>query len=184
MTSDSKVNDPTATRARPARRIGLMPQPVRRTVLVLHVMTAVGWLGVTFADLALGATALTTDSPELQHSMLNALGVIADVVLIPIAWIAFATGLLLALGTKWGLVRHKWVLTKFLLTTVVVLLTTFSLVPELQSRRDAVETTAADQLVTLDDMALVSAGIVSTSVYTICVLLSVVKPWGRTRWGR
>ncbi|OLF17389.1 hypothetical protein BU204_12090 [Actinophytocola xanthii] len=161
-----------------------MPPPVRKTVLVLHVITAVGWLGVTFGDLALGATALLTDDPELQHAMLRGLGVIADVVLIPIAWAAFLTGLLLALGTKWGLVRHKWVLTKFVLTTVVVLLTTFSLVPELKSRRDAVEGSAADQLVPLDEMSMISAGIVSTSIYTICVVLSLVKPWGRTRWGR
>jgi hypothetical protein len=172
------------TESKPASRIGRMPPPVRKTVLVLHVMTAVGWLGVTFADLALGTTALTTDSPEIQHAMLHALGVIADVVLIPIAWSAFLTGLLLALGTRWGLIRYKWVLTKFLLTTLVVTLTTFTLTPELKARRDAVESTGADQLVPLDEMSMISAGIVSTSVYTICVLLSVVKPWGRTRWGR
>ncbi|GAB3433987.1 hypothetical protein [Actinophytocola sediminis] len=182
MTIESKATDNAA--AKPARRLGLMPPPVRKTVLVLHVMTAVGWLGVTFADVVLGAAVLTTDSPDLQHGILLALGVIADVLLIPIAWTAFLTGLLLALGTKWGLIRYKWVLTKFLLTTLVVTLTTFSLAPELQSRRDAVENTAGDQLVPLDDMAMISAGIVSTSIYTICVLLSVVKPWGRTRWGR
>jgi hypothetical protein len=172
------------TESKPASRAGLMPPPVRKTVLVLHVMMAVGWLGVTFADLALGATALTTDSPQLQHAMLLALGVMADFVLIPIAWAAFLTGLLLALGTRWGLVRYKWVLTKFLLTVLVVTLTTFALTSELKSRRDAVESTGADQLVSLDEMSMISAGIVSTSIYTICVLLSIVKPWGRTRWGR
>lgn len=184
MTTESQTAGRTPGKARQARRLPLMPPPVRKTVLVLHVITAVGWLGVTIADVALGATALTTDRPELQHAMFRALGVIADFVLIPIAWTAFLTGLLLALGTKWGLIRHKWVLTKFLLTTLVVLLTTFSLVPGLTSQRDAVESAAADQLVATDPNSMISAGIVSTTIYTMCVLLSIVKPWGRTRWGR
>ncbi len=161
-----------------------MPPPARKTVLVLHVIAAVGWLGVTFANVALGATLLTTNDPQVQHAMFRALGVVADFVLIPIAWTAFLTGLLLALGTKWGLIRHKWVLTKFLLTTLVVLLTTFSLVPGLKSQRDAAEVAAADQLLVTDPNSMISAGVVSTTIYTICVLLSIVKPWGRTRWGR
>lgn len=187
MTTESEAAGQASGRTKPDRRIPRMPPPVRKTVLVLHVISAVGWLGVTFANLALGVTVLTTDEPEVQHAMFRALGVIAGVVLIPIAWSAFLTGLLLALGTRWGLVRHKWVLTKFLLTVLVVSLTTFSLVPELTMRRDTVENTEPGRLVPLefeDQMGMVSAGIVSTSVYTICVLLSIFKPWGRTRWGR
>lgn len=187
MTTESQTAGPTTGRTGRTRRLALMPQRVRKTVLVLHVITAVGWLGVTFADLALGVTALTTDRPEIQHAMFQALGVIATFVLIPIAWSAFLTGLLLALGTKWGLIRHKWVLTKFLLTTVVVTLTTFSLTPGLKERRAEVEATPADQLLLLevdDRSGMISAGIVSTSIYVICVLLSILKPWGRTRWGR
>lgn len=187
MTTESQTAEPARGRSAPARRFPLMPPPVRKTVLVLHVMTAVGWLGVTFADLALGVTALTTDRPEVQHAMFQALGVIATFILIPIAWSAFLTGLLLALGTKWGLIRYKWVLTKFLLTTLVVTLTTFSLTPGLKARREEVEATPADQLLLLevdDRSGMISAGIVSTSIYVICVLLSILKPWGRTRWGR
>jgi hypothetical protein len=187
VTTESKAAGGTSGRPTRARRLGQMPPTVRKGVLVLHVMASVGWLGVTFADLALGVTVLTTDRPEIQHAMFRALGVIADVVLIPIAWSAFLTGLLLALGTKWGLVRYKWVLTKFLLTTLVVTLTTFSLTPGLKERRDAVEAAPPDQLTPLgfgDEMGMISAGIISTSIYTTCVLLSVFKPWGRTPWGR
>jgi len=184
VTTDSETAGRTPARAKQARRTAPMPPPVRKTVLVLHVIAAVGWLGVTFANVALGATLLTTNDPQVQHAMFRALGVVADFVLIPIAWTAFLTGLLLALGTKWGLIRHKWVLTKFLLTTLVVLLTTFSLVPGLKSERDAAEIAAADQLLVTDPNSMISAGVVSTTIYTICVLLSIVKPWGRTRWGR
>lgn len=187
MSTESETEKRSPGRDTAARKSGRMPQPVRKIVLVLHVMLAVGWLGVTFADLALGVTVLTTDDPELQHAMFRALGVIADVLLIPIAWSAFLTGLLLALGTRWGLVRHKWVLTKFLLTTLVVTLTTFSLTPGLKERRDTVENSPSGELIPLefdDRMGMISAGIISTSIYVICVLLSILKPWGRTRWAR
>jgi hypothetical protein len=163
-----------------------MPPTVRKTVLSLHVIVAVGWLGVTFGDVTLGLTAILTDTPAVQHSMFRALGTIADVLLLPIAWLAYGTGLLLALGTRWGLVRHKWVLVKFLLTTLTVGLTTFSLVPGLKTMRDTVNDTPADQLVPLgaaEVSGLITAGIVSTTCYVTAVVLSIFKPWGRTRWG-
>jgi hypothetical protein len=163
-----------------------MPPTVRKTVQSLHVIVAVGWLGLTFGDVTLGVTAVVTDTPSVQHAMFRALGTIADVLLLPIAWVAYATGILMALGTRWGLVRHKWVLTKFLLTTLTVALTTFSLVPGLKTMRDTVNATPADELVpmsTADVSGLVSAAVVSTTCYTICVVLSIFKPWGRTRWG-
>lgn len=163
-----------------------MPPTVRKTVLTVHVIVAVSWLGLTFGDVTLGLTAIVTDTPAVQHAMFRALGTIADVLLLPIAWLAYGTGILLALGTRWGLVRHKWVLTKFVLTTVTVGLTTFSLVPGLKTMRDTVDATPVDELVPLsaaDISGLITAGIVSTSCYTIAVALSIFKPWGRTRWG-
>jgi len=163
-----------------------MPPTVRKTVLVLHVIVAVSWLGLTFGDVTLGVAAVVADTPEVQHAMFRALGTIGDVLLLPIAWLAYGTGILLALGTRWGLVRHKWVLTKFALTTLTVALTTFSLVPGLKTMRDTVNATPADQLVRLSGAVirrLRTAGIVSTTCYTTCVVLSIFKPWGRTRWG-
>ena len=164
-----------------------MPPKVRRTVLVLHIIAAVSWLGLTFADVTLAITAMASENPEVRHAMFRALGTIADILLIPVAWTAFLTGLLLALGTQWGLLRHKWVLTKFCLTVLTVALTTFSLVPGLKGMRDEVNATPAGELVQLetsDVTALISAGIISTTIYTTCVVLSVFKPWGRTKRGR
>jgi hypothetical protein len=174
-------------KVRPARRTAPMPPPVRKTVVVLHTILSVGWLGVTFADVTLVITAIAADGTEVREAMFRALGVIADYLLIPLAWGAFLTGLLLSLGTRWGLVKHTWVLTKFCLTTLAVALTTFSLVPGLKDLRDQVEATPAGHVFPLDNREVVSllvAGVISTSIYTICVILSAFKPWGRTRWGR
>ena len=158
-------------------------RPVRRSLLVLHVITSVGWLGVTLADLALAVTVATTTDPLLQHSVYRVLEVIGTVVLLPISASAFLTGVALSLGTPWGLVRHRWVLIKFVLTAVTVALTYLSLVPGLREAGDIVANTAPGELANVQESNLLVAACVSTSVYTFNVVLSVVKPFGRTRRG-
>jgi hypothetical protein len=44
------------------------------------------------------------------------MGIFSDTLIIPINLAVLITGLVLSLGTQWGLLRYYWVLTKFLLT--------------------------------------------------------------------
>jgi hypothetical protein len=168
--------------AAPARK--RMPPPVRKILLVLHVVTSVGWLGLSTGYLALGITAWTTDRPVVQHGLFRALAVLGDYLVLPISLLAFTTGILLGLGTQWGLLRHKWVLVKFLLTLLAVLLTPFSFLAGVHSSVDIVDRTPLDQFAVIDFNGLISAGVVSSSMYITCVLLSVFKPWGRTAYGK
>ena len=41
-------------------------------------------------------------------------------VIVPLGCLAFLTGLLMSLGTSWGLVRHYWVLIALVLTTLAL----------------------------------------------------------------
>ncbi|HEY0454030.1 hypothetical protein [Actinophytocola sp.] len=179
----------TAVRApdKAGRRFPKMPPPVRKAVLVLHVLSAVSWLGLTIGNMTLSVTATATTNPAVQVGLFHALDVFGEVLMIPVAWTAFATGLLVSLGTHWGLVRHKWVLTKFLITSVTVLLTTFLLTPGFKELGDIADRTPPGQLVDQavgDTMGLIAPGIVSGTCYLTCLVLSIYKPWGRTRWGK
>lgn len=159
-------------------------KPVRRSLLVLHVITSVGWLGISLANIPLALTAYNTSDPQLQHSVYRVLEVVGNVVILPISLSAFITGVLLSIGTQWGLLRHRWVLIKLLLTLGTVLMTYLSLVPGLRESSAIVADTAPGRLAAIDGSGLVSAAFVSTSIYTFNVVLSVLKPWGRTRWGK
>ncbi|ONI89559.1 hypothetical protein ALI22I_15805 [Saccharothrix sp. ALI-22-I] len=146
---------------------GMKPK-VRKLWLVLHVVSSVGWLGVTVGMLVLALAAF--DAPQLYEAM----SLLGDLVVLPLALTALGTGVVLSLGTKWGLVKYRWVLVKFVLTVVAVVATTFSLRSGLHEAADGVVGAAgADVLV---------ASCVSLTLYTFNTVLSVFKPWGRTRW--
>lgn len=154
-----------------------LSRPVRRWTLVLHVVVSVGWLGVDLTVLTLGATALVTGDDAMRHAAYVAMDLVGGTLLVPIALLALTTGLLLSLGTRWGLVRHWWVLVKFGITTVAATLTIFLLRPGL----DEAARTGLDELVQ-ERVNLVIAPTVALTLYTTATVLSVLKPWGRTRW--
>ncbi|QFZ22441.1 hypothetical protein [Saccharothrix syringae] len=144
-----------------------MKPPARKSWLLLHVISSVGWLGVTVANLVLALSAFT--APHLYQAM----ALLGDRVVLPLALTALVTGLVLSLGTKWGLVKHKWVLAKFVVTVVAVAATTFSLRGTLHDAAAGVQGAGVSAL---------SASCVSLALYTFATVISVFKPWGRTRW--
>lgn len=161
-----------------------LPKTYRRVLLTLHVITSVGWLGLSLANLSLAITVVNTSDPRIQHSVYRVLEIVGNTVILPVSLSAFVTGLLLSLGTQWGLIRHRWVLVKFGLTLLTVLLTWFSLVPGLREASAVIDGLSPDQLAPMDKSGLLSAACVSTTIYTFNVVVSYFKPWGRTRWGR
>lgn len=171
-----------------SRRASWLPQPLRKAVLVVHVAASVSWLGLSLGLLTLAATAVTTSDPALVRGSYLAAGRFGEVLFAPVSVIAFATGVVLALGTKWGLVRHWWVLAKFVLTLVPLILTFLSLRPGLAVLAEAANTMTDADLASFansaDAINMVVAPSVASTMYLSSTILSVTKPWGRTRWGR
>ncbi|MGX1882397.1 DUF2269 domain-containing protein [Streptomyces sp. NPDC055287] len=151
-----------------------LPRPARRALLVTHVAASVGWLGLTIGLLALGITAYTTGSPTTTRAAYTSMKVFGDWLVAPVALLSLATGLVLSLGTPWGLARHRWVWVKFWLTLITGAATVFALRPAIS---------AAAALGT-PDSSLVAAPVVASSAYFFMTAISVLKPWGLTRRGR
>ncbi|MBA2811090.1 DUF2269 domain-containing protein [Streptomyces sp. KM273126] len=155
-------------------------RPARRALLVVHVAASAGWLGLTLGLLALGIAAATTGSEVTVESSVRAMKLFADWLLLPVAFLTLLSGLVLSLGTVWGLARHRWVYTKFWLTLATTTATVFALRPGVNS---AVAAVAAGR--PLPDAGDVLYGpIVSLSAYVFMTVISVLKPWGLTRRGR
>jgi hypothetical protein len=155
-------------------------RPARRALLVVHVITSAGWLGLTLGLLALGVTAATTGSPVVTEASYRSMKVFADWLIAPLSLLTLLTGLVLSLGTPWGLAQHRWVFTKFWMTLVTTGLSIFALRPEVT---DAVAQAVAGGAVA-DQYALVIAPSVSLSAYTFMTVISVLKPWGLTKRGQ
>lgn len=138
------------------------------------------WLGLTLGLLALGTTAATTGSAVAVEASVRAMKLFADWLLLPVAFLTLLSGLVLSLGTVWGLARHRWVVTKFWLTLATTTATVFALRPGVDA---AVAAVGAGQ--PLPDAGDVLFGpVVSLTAYVFMTAISVLKPWGPTRRGR
>jgi len=107
-------------------------------------------------------------------------------VLVPLSFASLLTGIVQSLGTAWGLFRHYWVTVKLLITVfaTVVLLTYMRTLDSLASA--AAKTTFSTTDLgghhgAASPVVHASAAIV---LLLVCVVLSVYKPWGRTRYGQ
>ena len=90
----------------------------RKAVLTAHVASSVGWLGAVVAYIALDVTAVTSRDAQLVRASYLAMEVTAQWVVVPLALASVLIGVVNALGTHWGLLRHWWVVVKLLLTLV------------------------------------------------------------------
>lgn len=90
----------------------------RKALLATHVLASVGWIGAVLIYLALGIAAVTSSDATLVRAAYVAMDWAAWVVLVPLAVASLVTGVVQSLVTKWGLVRHYWVIFKLVITVV------------------------------------------------------------------
>ncbi len=168
---------------RTAERRRRLTPTARKWLLVTHIVVSVGWLGLNVGNLTLAITGLSTDDPTTQHAVFQAMYVVGGTLLIPVSLLAFASGVSLALLTHWGLFRYRWVIVKFSLTLIAVVLLPLSLLPGLRELSELMSATPADELADLGASGpqILAAGLVSTTMYVTNAVLSVLKPWGRTK---
>jgi hypothetical protein len=95
-----------------------MGPAVRKLVLTVHLLASLGWVGAAAAYLVLGAAAAAGRDPETVRAAWIAMELIGWSALVPLSIGALATGLVLSLGTAWGLFRHYWVVLSLALTLV------------------------------------------------------------------
>ncbi|MFI2510830.1 DUF2269 family protein [Streptomyces sp. NPDC018972] len=157
-----------------------LSRPARRAHLVIHVLASAGWLGLTAGLLALGVTANTTGSAAAVEASVRAMKLFADWLLLPVAFLTLTSGLVLSLGTPWGLARHRWVWTKFWLTLATTTATAFVLRPGVNEAAAAVSVGHPPP----DGGDVLMGPIVSLTAYVFMTVISILKPWGPTRRGR
>jgi uncharacterized membrane protein len=155
---------------------------------VLHAITGIGWMGVDIAVFVLLMTARTTEDPALVVSGFNAIRMIVPVAVPPLSLGILVTGLILGVGTRWGLLHYWWVLIKLLLSLVMTVLVFVSLVPAVNSIavRSTTTTSAEAIRASLGSLPtqLMFPPIVSFLMLGVAAILSIFKPWRRTPWSR
>src|SRR4051794_32018518 len=158
----------------------VMTPGIRKFTLTVHLTCSVGWIGAVMAYLALVVAAtISQDSRTLQAAWI-AMELIGWYIIVPLALASLLTGLVMALGTPWGLFRHYWVL----LSLVLTILATVVLLMHMQTVSDGARTAAETPRATASGLPgeLVHAG-VGMLVLLIIQVLNMYKPRGMTRYG-
>jgi hypothetical protein len=110
-----------------------------------------------------------------------AMGLTGWYVLVPLCLASLLTGIVVSLGTTWGLFRHYWVLVKLLITVASALIL-FLYTQTLTH----LWYLAADMTLPLDDLRNPSPVLHSAAALVallVTTTLSVYKPRGLTRYG-
>jgi hypothetical protein len=160
-----------------------MAPGARKFTLAVHLILSVGWLGAALAYIALDVAATTGESAQRVRSAFLAMALIARYVIVPLAVASLLTGIVVSLGTKWGLFRHYWVVISLLLTTfaTLVLLNEARTISSLADVA-ADPRTSGELLRGLGSTLVHSVG--GTVVLIVILVLNVYKPRGLTRYGR
>ena len=151
----------------------------RKSVLVLHIASAGAWLGVDVVMGVLIFTAVARDDPATKALSYRALELVAVGPLLACGLICLLTGIVLGLGSRWGLVRYWWVAVKLVLNLVLV-----ALAPEVAAHADQARQFQAGLPALLEVGQLIFPPIVSPAALLVALVLAVFKPWGRIRQGR
>jgi hypothetical protein len=157
-----------------------MPPAVRKLALTVHLTSSVGWIGAVIAYLALGVAAVTSADAQTVRAAWIAMDLTGWWVIVPLAIAALATGLVMSLGTPWGVFRHYWVLLSLALTvlcTVVVVLHMPTVTATASMARSA---EGADLRALGGDLFHPGVGLLLLLVITF---LNVYKPAGLTPYG-
>lgn len=160
----------------------MMTPALRRITFTTHITSSVGWVGAAMAFLALAVIGITSGDDRTVRGAYLVMAPAAWFVLVPLAHASLLSGIVLSLGTTWGLFRHYWVAFKLGITVFATLI----LLIYMRTFREMAGV-AADPVL---DLAIVrNASPIVHAILALVLLLaatvlSVYKPFGMTAHGR
>jgi hypothetical protein len=158
-----------------------MSPALRKFALAAHLTFSIGWIGALLAYLALGVAAVNSDDDQTVRSAWIAMEMTGWYVIVPLAVASLLTGLVMALGTRWGLLRHYWVIFSLVLTLFAAVVL-FLHMPTVSSTADVARHADRARLDSLGgDLAHPGIGL---AVLLVILVLNMYKPRGVTRYGR
>jgi hypothetical protein len=154
----------TAALRRPTLRLS---PAMRRSVLTVHIAASVGLLGSVAAVVAINVRAATTSDPQLAASAYELLTMFSVIFGIPFSLASLATGVVLGLGSKWGVVRYGWVAAKLGLNLSVIVVGALVIGPATAAMADGSGGREA---------VLIAASAYDVVALSVATALSVFKP--------
>jgi hypothetical protein len=160
-----------------------MTPSLRKLALTAHVIFSVGWLGAVGSSLALSVAGLTSQDAQVVRGAYLTMELTGRFVLVPLSLASLLTGLLQALGTRWGLFRHYWILVKFVMNVFATIVLLLYLQTLSYLAGAAAEASSSGDISGLRSPSPVVHAGAALLLLLVATTLSVYKPRGMTRYG-
>jgi hypothetical protein len=160
----------------------IAPPALRKALLALHIVSSIGLIGTVASFLVLAVSGIVAIDIATVEAAYLSMSMLTWRIIVPMAFVALAVGVIQSLLTPWGLFRHYWVVAKLVLTVfaVVVLMVQTATIERLA------DAAASGSLVGLamGQVAMVVHAAGGLAVLVVATLLSVYKPRGMTPLAR
>ena len=150
---------------------------------MLHVLSGAAWIGVDVVVAVLVAAG-AFGGPATQGLAYQALGTFIVWPMLVSGLVCLATGLVLGLATKWGLLRYWWVAVKLAMNLALCATILAALQPGMPALRAHGEALSAGVPSVFDTANLIFPPTVSLTALSLATILSIYKPWGRLKGRR
>jgi hypothetical protein len=146
----------------------------RRAAITVHIASSVGLLGTTAGTLLLALTAAATDDVAFAEAIYRLMASFTVAFGIPLSMLSLASGILVGLGTKWGVLRYWWTTIKLLLILGVIVNGAANIGPTVEALR-------SDPMAAGDQARAAIAAALSVAMLLTATGVSVFRPGGRVR---
>ena len=152
-------------------------------LLSAHVGFAALWTGAVLSMFLLSLRNTKSDNPFVLNTLDSAINLLDDWVVIPAAIGSVATATFLCWMTNYGFTKFYWVITKWILTSGLVIFGTFWLFPwgnaaEKLSGQEGLQA-LENPVYTFDAKGVLCGTLIQILFLVVIMGISVLKPWGR-----
>ena len=152
-------------------------------LLSAHVSFAALWTGTVLSMFLLSLKNRNSTSSEVLNTLDSAINLLDDWIVIPSAIGSVVTATFLCWMTNYGFTKFYWVITKWILTTGLIVFGTFWLFPwgntaEKLSAQDGLQV-LSNPIYKFDIKGVLLGTVIQALFLFIIIGISVLKPWGR-----
>ena len=152
-------------------------------VLSFHIGFATLWTGTVLSMFLIAFRNKDTVNSDILFALNSAITLLDDVVVIPAAIGSVFTATLLCWGSNYGFFKFYWVITKWILTTGLIIFGTFWLFPWGNAAEDIALSEGLEAfknpIYLFDAKGVIIGSLIQVSFLFVIIVISTLKPWGR-----
>lgn len=157
----------------------------KKWVLAFHIGFAALWTGTVLSMFLIACRNADTANADILFALHSAINLLDDFIVIPAAIGSVVTATVLCWQTNYGFFKFYWVITKWILTTGLIIFGTFWLFPWGNAAEDIALSEGVNAFnnstYLFDARGVLIGSLIQVSFLFIIIAISTVKPWGRRR---